>query len=101
MSDFKVERTFKEVGIIKKDKVDMTHLVTKYDESTDGLKTMTVKPGVGEYSWVQSLIVPLKSNETVYIHPDQTGVGSGFVRIIHSHLKAIAVFSKSHFDTIL
>jgi hypothetical protein len=101
MSDFKVERTYKEVGVIKKQGTDLTHLVTKFNGPLDGLKTMTVKPGVGEYSWVQSLIVPLKSNETIYIHPDQTGVGVGFVRIIHSHLKAIAVFHKSHFDTIL
>lgn len=101
MSEFKVERTYKEVGVIKKKGEDLTHLVTRYEDSLDGLKTMTVKPGVGEYSWVQHLIVPLKSNETVYIHPDQTGVSRGYTRIIHSEMKAIAIFANNHFDTIL
>lgn len=94
----KVESTFKIAGIIKKQQEDLTHMVTKFDGSTDGFDTLVVKKGMNDKSWNNQLIVPLVDGETVFVHPDQANVQDGYVRVIHGQVKAIAVFSRSHFE---
>lgn len=40
--------------------------------------------------WNKHLPVPLRPNETVYVHPDQDGIADGYLRIIHGVTSADA-----------
>jgi hypothetical protein len=71
-----------------------------FEEDTNSLKTLRVKKGVGDYGWNKYLFVPLENFEIAYIHPDQSDVNSGYIRVIHSKYNCISVFSKCHFDFI-
>ena len=74
--------------------------VTVFEGDTNGLKTLRVKKGVGDYSWNKHLFVPLENLETAYVHPEQEGVHSEYIRVIHSKYNCISIFSKWHFDFI-
>lgn len=95
----KIERTYKEVGIIKKKSDDLTHLIDSYKDSVDKLSKLVVGSAVGGYSWNQQLIAPLVSGEIVYVHPDQAGVSESYVRVIHSEHRAVSIFLRTHFET--
>jgi hypothetical protein len=53
-----------------------------YQEKTEGLKPIKVKKGAGDFGWNKHLPVPLKNEEIVYVHPDQSEVSPGYIKII-------------------
>jgi|SRR3990172_11936465 len=85
---------------IKKDNPEYDGLkkfIDKYDGEIDNLETLEVVDNMYEVSWNSHLIYPLKSGETVYVHPDQSAVKKkGYVCIINEDL-AVSVFGKQYF----
>jgi len=63
------------------------------------LDQKTLKKGIADKGWNIHLPNPLKPQETVWIHQDQTGIDTRqYVRIIHSEPNVVSVFSKRYFE---
>lgn len=56
----------------------------KFEGPTEGLETLKVEKGISDERWNFQLPRPLVDNETVHVHPDQSGVGDQYVRIVMS-----------------
>ena len=63
------------------------------------LEQKTVKKGIADKGWNLHLPNPLKHQETVRVHPDQSGIDSKqYLRIMHSEPQVTSVFSKRYFE---
>ena len=63
------------------------------------LEQKTVKKGLADKGWNLHLPNPLKHQETVWVHPDQSGIDSKqYLRIMHSEPQVTSVFSKRYFE---
>lgn len=71
-----------------------------YEGNISSLKKAIVKKGVADMSWMKHLFVPLENLQGVYLHPDQSGVTSHYLKIIHSEHKCVSIFNKSYFDIV-
>ena len=71
-----------------------------YEGNTSSLKKAIVKKGVADMSWMKYIFVPLENLQDVYLHPDQSGVTSHYLKIIHSDHKCISIFNKAYFDVV-
>jgi hypothetical protein len=78
---------------------DVKHL-NIYEGNTGSLKKGIVKKGVADMSWMKYIFVPLENLQEVYLHPDQSGVTSHYLKIIHSDHKCISIFNKAYFDVV-
>lgn len=54
----------------------------KFEGGTETLRELTVKKGLNETRWNYMLPRPLVDDETVYAHPDQSGVADKYVRVV-------------------
>lgn len=70
-----------------------------FEGEIQNLSTAKVKKGTGDLNWNKSLPIPLKNEETVYIHPDQSDVESGYTKIIQvgEGYKITTIFNKGMF----
>jgi hypothetical protein len=65
----------------------------------DSLEILKTKKGVAEKDYMKHLPKPLSPQETVWKHPDQTGIiTERFLRIIHSDKTSVSVFSSVYFE---
>jgi hypothetical protein len=62
------------------------------------LKQVKLKKGIADKGWNQHLPNQLLPEEIVWVHPDQSGFGNQFMRIVHSDKSSVSVFSKSYFE---
>ena len=63
------------------------------------LKVLKTKKGVAEKDYMKHLPKPLSPHETVWEHPDQSGIiAERFLRIIHSDRTSVSVFSSVYFE---
>ena len=60
---------------------DLKHCIP-FEGKIQDLATAKVKKGAADPSWNKHLPVPLKNEETVYVHPDQSDVSSGYIKIV-------------------
>lgn len=70
-----------------------------FEGEINGLATVKVKRGTGDLNWNKHLPVPLKNEETVYIHPDQSDVAHGYLKIVQvgEGYQICATFNKGMF----
>jgi hypothetical protein len=88
-------------GFNPKQKVDnypgLKLLMKKYEGSLKNLKTLTVVDGMNQIGWNGYLPYPLIDKDTVFIHPNQSDVAEGYVRIIYTSDKVISIFNILYF----
>lgn len=70
-----------------------------FEGEINGLATAKVKKGAADPNWNKHLPVPLKNEETVYVHPDQSEVAPEYIKIVQvgDGYKICATFSKGMF----
>ena len=70
-----------------------------YEGAIDGLHPMVVVKGMNDVRWNYAMPRPLVDDETIHVHPDQSGVSAPYVRVVMSSPKGLvhAVYSKYEF----
>jgi hypothetical protein len=70
-----------------------------FEGEITGLSKATVKKGMADLRWNKHLLVPLKNEEIVYIHPDQSDISKVYIRIIQvgEGYKITTVFGREMF----
>lgn len=75
-------------------------LFEKYDLDTTGWTVLTPKQELLDAGWNKHTLFPVTADDTVYMHPDQTGVSVGSVRVAYWQATHVATLSYSHFEKL-
>jgi hypothetical protein len=83
--------------LIEKKKEVILGWINKYEGEIVDLKKLIPTKSFIDAGWNKSSNIPVEQGTSVHIHPSQDEVMQGFVRVVYSEYKAIAIFSKNNF----